>query len=219
MLLFYIADAGDVGDERDSFRHLSEYSQNKIKRRKTEDGQREALTAELLRAKLLGTVGAENEPVSEGDHGKPYLPTRPDVKYNMSHSHRLAAGILLTDAPGLDVGVDVEHIRREGREERIPRIMRRAFTEKEQAAVAAADDPTPEFYLIWSRKESYIKYTGEGLSRSLTSVDTTEKQKGVTVRTFVVTDGNGERYALSVAVPDEYADAVKAPKKIIDLNL
>ncbi len=214
MLLFYIADACDVGDGKEAVRQLSEYSQNKINRRKTEDGKREALAAELLRARLLGAVGAVDEPVSEGEHGKPYLPNRPDVKYNMSHSGSLAAGILMTDADGLEVGVDVEHVRREGREERIPRIMRRAFTEREKAAVDAAEDPILEFYLIWSRKESYIKYTGEGLSRSLTSVDTTEKQEGVTVRTFVVTDSSGEKYALSAAAPDGAAWALEAPTRI-----
>lgn len=214
MLLFYIADVNSIGDERDAFRFLSEYSKNKINRRKTENGRKEALTAELLRARLLGAVGAENESVSNGEHGKPCLPDRPDLKYNMSHSGGLAAGILITDAQDYEIGVDIERVRSEGRETRIPRIMRRAFTEKEKAAVSAADDPMLEFYLIWSRKESYIKYTGEGLSRSLTSVDTTEKQDGVTIRTFVVTDGNGERYALSAAVPDEFAHAVKAPQRL-----
>ncbi len=82
---------------------------------------------------------------------KPFLANCP-YQFNLSHS-----GDYLVLAVGdVPIGVDIEKITRVR-----PKVMERYFSdsEKEKVAKEGAD----AFYEIWTKKESYIKYTGNGL--------------------------------------------------------
>ncbi|MDR1408720.1 MAG: 4'-phosphopantetheinyl transferase superfamily protein [Oscillospiraceae bacterium] len=89
--------------------------------------------------------------------GKPYFSELPDFHFNISHSGE-AVALAAHDSP---IGVDIERLR-------IPelRIAQRHFTPDEQEYIGG--DPTL-FFEIWTKKEAYLKYTGEGLRRELTS--------------------------------------------------
>lgn len=86
--------------------------------------------------------------------GKPYFPALPWLHFNLSHTAGWSL-CALSDAP---VGVDVEALRprREG-------LWRHCLTDGEYAAFLAAGGGWPEFYRIWTLKEAWCKYTGQGL--------------------------------------------------------
>jgi 4'-phosphopantetheinyl transferase len=98
-----------------------------------------------------------------GSHGKPALDPAQngaDLRFNLSHTDGLA---LLAVAPGRELGVDVERIRKGIAQEE---IAERFFARAEVADLRAlpADSQDDAFYACWTRKEAYLKARGEGLS-------------------------------------------------------
>ena len=125
------------------------------------DRERFAIAHGLAR-RVLGFItqqppGALRLAVSE--HGKPYLPDLPSLRFNLSHSRDQA---LLAFVQNQDVGVDIEAIRAD-----LDRasIGRRFFSEMEWHALNAlpAEDQISAFYTCWTRKEAYIKGRGLGM--------------------------------------------------------
>jgi 4'-phosphopantetheinyl transferase len=107
-----------------------------------------------------------------------------NVAFNVSHSGGIA---LMAFTRGREIGVDVEQFRRDSD---LESISRRFFSTHEQNQLAAL--PTAEraaaFFRCWTRKEAYIKATGEGLSLPLDQFD--------------VSLGVGESNALLATRPD-----------------
>jgi 4'-phosphopantetheinyl transferase len=109
------------------------------------------------------------------DRGKPGLtqpsPTAgaPPIHFNVSHSRGLA---LLAFSPDRRLGVDVELIRPiENWED----IARRFFSQNELAELRTLSPEQRDegFYTCWTRKESYVKASGQGLQMPLDSFDVT----------------------------------------------
>jgi 4'-phosphopantetheinyl transferase len=105
-----------------------------------------------------------------GPHGKPALATDPggvDLRFNVSHSHSLA---LYAITRSREVGVDVERIRPKVVQEP---IAERFFSPREVTVLRAL--PTPlqatAFFACWTRKEAYMKATGDGLTLPLDQFD------------------------------------------------
>lgn len=105
-----------------------------------------------------------------GARGKPSL-ARPfaaeDLRFNLSHADGLA---LYAITRGREVGVDVEPVRPLPDAER---IAARFFSAREQAALRslAAPERAEAFFACWTRKEAFLKATGDGLSRPLDAFD------------------------------------------------
>jgi 4'-phosphopantetheinyl transferase len=93
------------------------------------------------------------------------------IEFNVSHSGNLA---LLAFARQRVLGVDVELIREQADREA---IARRFFSEYEQQQLAALapEERCAGFYRCWTRKEAYIKATGDGLSLPLHQFDVSLK--------------------------------------------
>jgi 4'-phosphopantetheinyl transferase len=106
-------------------------------------------------------------PECAGPHGRPWLEDAGwSLTLSITHSGALAA---LAVARSGDVGVDVE---RGGAHVRAARIAERRFTREEAAYVQSASDEaesTLRFLRIWTRKEAYLKATGAGLARPMSS--------------------------------------------------
>jgi len=87
------------------------------------------------------------------------------VQFNVSHSRGLA---LLAFALGRNLGIDVEFIRPEFPADE---IAQRYFSPKEVMELRTLPPSlhAEGFYLCWTRKEAYIKATGEGLHVPLES--------------------------------------------------
>jgi 4'-phosphopantetheinyl transferase len=121
-----------------------------------------------LRAILGAHLGLDARLVvfSYGDRGKPSLAT-PGVEFNLAHTDDLALCALTV---GRAVGVDVERLRPMDDAER---IIARYFTPRER--LEFLEHPRAErasaFFRGWTRKEAFLKATGEGLTASLDSFE------------------------------------------------
>jgi 4'-phosphopantetheinyl transferase len=102
--------------------------------------------------------------------GKPALDptfTRSDIKFNLAHSENLA--LLAVTRVG-ETGVDVEQVRP------IPEaadLVSRFFSAREsQLFNQLPEDLQPAaFFNLWTRKEAWLKATGEGIAHSLKLVE------------------------------------------------
>ena len=93
-------------------------------------------------------------PLERTPLAKPFFPALPQIQFSISHSKSLIL-CALSDKP---VGVDIEDIR--PRRETLPQF---ALTKEEFPHYQAMGGDWPAFYTMWTKKEAWCKYTGQGL--------------------------------------------------------
>jgi len=126
----------------------------------------------MLRSALLDTKNMLNPHILYGSNGKPYIEGAEDFHYNLSHSGNL----VVLGYSDNNIGIDVEKIcMNEGRKQ----VAEISFTKDELDYLSASSDEREyalKFSKIWTSKESYLKYLGTGLTKSMASfsVDITE---------------------------------------------
>lgn len=123
-----------------------------------EDQQRCLAAGVLLRYALVEHNGlsARDLEFATNEFGKPFLPDRAGVHFNLSHSGSWVVCATSTS----QIGVDVEHSSAGSVD------LARRFAPAEHAYVKAAsvEEQPRRFAQIWTLKESYLKYLGHGLS-------------------------------------------------------
>jgi 4'-phosphopantetheinyl transferase len=143
--------------------------QKKILACRAKEDRCRSLAAGLLLRMALSHEGVSymEAEFSYGDSGKPYLKDS-DLFFSRTHAGEMAV-CALADR---EVGADIEQLSRfAGQETKAARIARRIMTEEELRLWK--EEPTgEELVRIWTRKESYAKYTGEGLSCDFAHFDT-----------------------------------------------
>jgi 4'-phosphopantetheinyl transferase len=154
------------------------------------DRQRFIAGRALLRIILAGYLATDPNSLrfSYSQKEKPSLgPPHADsnVMFNISHS---GAVVLLAITRGREIGVDVEQVRSDFELETIARRFFSTHEQNQLAAVPAEEKPTA-FFRCWTRKEAYVKATGDGLSLPLSQFD--------------VSLGAGEQNALLATRPDD----------------
>jgi 4'-phosphopantetheinyl transferase len=136
---------------------------------RAKDDRCRGLAAGLLLSEALAKEGISylEESFSYGASGKPYLRDR-ELCFSLTHAGEMAV-CALADS---EVGADIEQLSRfAGQEERMERIARRIMTEEEWQIWQKA--PSGEALVrLWTKKESYAKYTGAGLSCDFSAIDT-----------------------------------------------
>jgi 4'-phosphopantetheinyl transferase len=126
-----------------------------------EDAVASLLGAALMRSCLCEHTSLTNHELqfAVGPFGKPFL-SGSDLHFNLSHKGNQ---IICALSP-LPVGIDIEILRSapEG-------VAERFFCDEEKQALREAPVAAQNalFYKIWTRKESYIKMLGKGLSEPL----------------------------------------------------
>ncbi|MGH9632057.1 MAG: 4'-phosphopantetheinyl transferase family protein [Bryobacteraceae bacterium] len=101
---------------------------------------------------------------SYSSNGKPALQNDPGLHFNLAHSGGMAAYAVTRLAP---VGVDIERVRSLPEREA---IAARFFAAEECEQLKHFDSQQDlPFFTCWTRKEAFLKATGQGLSRSLQS--------------------------------------------------
>ena len=121
----------------------------------------EHLTAlDLLSAALYRDFGIRHAKIRRSGLKKPVL-QHDSLHMNLSHCRGLAAAAVGT----VPLGIDAE-IPRTVRENLFPRIC----TPEEVAEITAADDKNFVFTRFWTLKESYAKYTGEGIGLNFSTL-------------------------------------------------
>lgn len=109
------------------------------------------LLAYILRHEFAITSMPE---IAVTDLGKPYFKLYPQLHFNYSHSKSL----LLCAVSSSPVGVDIEDIR--PRRSTLPAY---ALSPEEFRKYELQGGDWPSFYSLWTQKEAWCKYTGQGL--------------------------------------------------------
>ena len=125
----------------------------------------------ILRSLLAGYLGRSPRSMEfhYSDTGKPLLPATSDLHFNVAHSGEL---IVWAFAQGRRVGIDVEEIRIDFPTQE---IAERFFSASERSTLRMlAPNHRPQaFFRCWTRKEAFVKATGDGLSLPLDQFDVT----------------------------------------------
>ena len=152
-------------DYRKLYEICDEQRQKKADRfLRQEDRLRCVAAGALLRYAVFRVLGRQAFEVEAPPMKKPRLKDTPDFHFNLSHCGQWAV-IAYDSAP---VGIDVEQIVWDSGKEK---IVCRFFAEDEQEYVfdGGEQSSAERFFQIWTAKESYLKYLGTGLLKSLTS--------------------------------------------------
>lgn len=124
-----------------------------------------AAARKLLLWGLQREYGIKELPcIGQEEHGKPFFTEKAHAHIFFNYSH-CQEGILCGISDGR-IGVDLEQVR--------PRRLfpaKKMCHENELRLLGGAEDQVLSFIRIWVLKESYVKYTGEGLGRNLKELD------------------------------------------------
>lgn len=125
-----------------------------------------------LRVILSRYLGSEPATLAfaYGARGKPALATptpETSLQFNLAHSAGLALVAVSRTGP---VGVDVERIRQMPHADQ---LVARFFSTRENTSFQALpdDQKSVAFFNLWTRKEAWLKATGEGLAHELRRVN------------------------------------------------
>lgn len=112
------------------------------------------------------------------EYGKPFFKNHKDVFFSLSHSENMVMCAISDE----EIGCDIQIV--EDRNDNIRGLAKRFFAAGESEYIESLpdDEAKDAFYRIWTVKESYIKATGEGLSRDLASFETQFEQNTVKLR-------------------------------------
>lgn len=136
----------------------------KINKCRQKEDKMRGLAAGLLLEYGLRQYGLSQKMVHfiSYQNGKPGLLEEPGLHFNLTHSDRYAAAVFCD----VEAGIDLEHFREQGE-----KIAARFFAEEEQTFLKEHMDAS-SFTRIWTRKESYVKATGEGIKTPFPSFST-----------------------------------------------
>ena len=139
---------------------LSAYRQERLRKAARPAVRRQMLAAE----RLLNMAVSELYPgidlpldIRTEERGKPWLASLP-LAFSLSHSGPFAACAVADHEIGLDIQV---------RSAVHQPLLKRCFSEDERRWILESGDPDRAFTELWSLKESYLKATGEGISRPM----------------------------------------------------
>lgn len=139
-------------------KYLSDTRRQKAEALKKAEDRVRSLCAGLALDACLRTVGLREREVTvaTNEHGKPFLADHPEWHFSLSHSGDWAV-CALDDAP---IGVDLER-------------HRPLDTKRLAERYLGVIDPLTrgEFFSLWTKKESYLKAVGIGLSGLHTEPD------------------------------------------------
>ncbi|MGN1077613.1 MAG: 4'-phosphopantetheinyl transferase family protein [Candidatus Gallimonas sp.] len=135
---------------------VSDFRRDKAESYRLRKDRNLSLAAGLLLAEGLRRLGVpERECVyALSAHGKPYFANAPEIRFSLSHSGDYAL-LALSDG---EVGCDLEKMRAVDM-----RLCGRAFSPADLALLDGAAEKEETFFRLWTRRESLVKATGEGV--------------------------------------------------------
>lgn len=99
------------------------------------------------------------------ENGKPYMKDNESFRFSLSH----AGDYVLLACGSCEVGADIEQVKEKSN---VLAMSKRFFRENEYQVLCEMKDDEQrnrEFIRIWTQKESYIKYLGQGLKYGMNS--------------------------------------------------
>lgn len=122
------------------------------------DTNRFIIRRALLKILLAAYQGCQAQEVKfvTGTNGKPHLAENKDLHFNTSHSDSHAIIALSLH----QLGVDIELAQPDFDFGPVAEVL---FSKAELDFLAASTSPIADFFIIWTRKEAFVKATGKGL--------------------------------------------------------
>lgn len=147
-------------EDRRLYKYLSEKRIEKVERLKNMQSRAQSIGAELLLGYAVRReTGAQGIVKWDTDeNGKPYLTEHNNLYINLSHSGNYAVCVL-HDKP---VGIDIQLCRNFDMN-----IAKRFFTREEFKYIESRKNFAEAFFEIWTKKESFAKAVGKGISMGL----------------------------------------------------
>jgi phosphopantetheinyl transferase len=144
-----------------------------------------------IAAAAAAGVPAADILIKRDENGKPYI-SGDGLYISLSHSKSLCVCAVC----GVPVGIDVEYIKETYPE----RVMNKYFSPDERDFVLSAEESgqAARFYVVWTRKESVLKCSGEGVSAlSAVNEDCYDVKSGIVFG----------KYALSICSKTLFTDS------------
>ena len=142
---------------------------------------------------LLHRAGVDST-LAYGENGRPYFEER-TCDFSITHTQNYVFCAITEGEEPTRIGIDAEDLNRPDFSD-FDEMAARWFGENEQVVFLAS--PTKETFLrLWTRKEAYVKYTGDGL-KSLSKIDTVSLEAEGEIRFF---DYRERDILLSVCAP------------------
>lgn len=139
---------------------LSEYRRQKLSKVKAPSLRRQMIAAEWLLIKAVRDYAPQTTlplEITCAERGKPRFRELP-LCFSLSHSGPFVACAIADHEIGLDIQ---EHVKNKAF------LAERFFSAEEKRFLQEQRDQDRAFTALWALKESYLKATGEGLSRAL----------------------------------------------------
>ena len=164
--MLYIFDGIDLQNERlydDMLPFLSVQRLEKVNRLRSEITKRASLTVFMLLRLALWQIHGINEAVEFefGEFEKPRLMNHPDIFFSLSHSGNVAACAVSSN----NIGVDVQKVKPIKN-----KLAKRVLTGEEYSIFLNSPKPDDYFCEIWTVKESFLKKSGDGLTKELREI-------------------------------------------------
>ena len=142
---------------------------------------------------LLHRAGVDGT-LAYGENGRPYFCDRA-CDFSITHTQNHVFCAIIEREEPTRIGIDAEDLNRPDFSN-LGEMAARWFSKNEQKAFLAS--PTKETFLrLWTRKEAYVKYTGEGL-KALSKIDTVSLEADGEIRFYDYHLGN---ILISVCAP------------------
>lgn len=148
----------------EKYNMMSGYRQRKINSCKQIEDKKLSLAAGVLTDIALSQFFLRERDMryAENEKGKPYFMEYKDIFFSLSHSGKWAVAVFSDN----EVGCDIQEMK-----DINLNIANRFFTQNECDYINSSADKTDSFFEVWTRKESFIKALGTGLSTPLNSFD------------------------------------------------
>ncbi len=159
---------------------MSSFRKKKIEKVKRNQDKLRALGVGILIDEFLQKNGCREKQMvyKLNENGKPYFQNKDQYYFNASHSGNYAV-CAFSDK---EVGCDIECV-----SEKSLKVAKRFFTENENKYIFNSQNIQKSFTRIWTIKESYLKYLGCGLTKSLKSFEIIEPERE---KIIIVDNGN-----------------------------
>ncbi len=154
---------------------VTEESSKRERERKT--GRQLLLSAvnEWRTSKIQSLKELENC-IEIGAHGKPYFKDKASFPFfNISHSGAYAVCALAT----CEIGIDIQKIQPYSQ-----RLLKRILTRQELLQLEQSEEKESFFCRLWSQKESYVKWSGQGITREFDTLERNAWQESFSIEDY-----------------------------------
>lgn len=202
-------------DEKELYGVLSEDEKERADRLKVELKKKQFILARSLLRKLLSNstdIRLDEIEFYYGEHDKPFIKnTYKNIEFNLSHSDQcIVIAITLENK----VGVDVEKINTEIDHDS---LSKRFFSKEEYSYLIKLNNNNKldAFYRIWTRKEAFIKATGEGIAFGLDNFSVFGDSTKVEIKNEK--NSNEDWYCFDLMNIKQYESALVSNNKDVEL--